>query len=115
MLIHSPPSISSGAVALSKLGLTISDYYCPYNFKSKLQLFNGLQQMQASDITRMIEKLPTGYRTVFNLYTIEGYSHKEIAAELGISINTSKSQYSRARAYLQKELAKTESSWTNER
>jgi RNA polymerase sigma-70 factor (ECF subfamily) len=53
----------------------------------------------------MIEELPTGYRIVFNMYAIDGYSHKEIAEQLGISENTSKSQLSRARTYLQKMLA----------
>jgi DNA-directed RNA polymerase specialized sigma24 family protein len=43
---------------------------------------------------------------VFNMYVIEGYSHKEIAEELNISVNTSKSQFSRARVYLQKILIK---------
>ncbi len=63
----------------------------------------------------LINQLPEGYKLVFNMFAIEGYSHKEISQELGISINTSKSQYARARAYLQKELAKIESSWTDER
>ena len=62
----------------------------------------------------LINNLPAGYRLVFNMFAIEGYSHKEIAEELSITVNTSKSQFARARAYLQKELAKTESSWTNE-
>jgi len=66
-------------------------------------------------LLKLITCLPEGYRLIFNLFAIEGYSHKEIAQELGISINTSKSQYARARAYLQKELAKTESSWTSGR
>ncbi|HMV91607.1 MAG TPA: sigma-70 region 4 domain-containing protein, partial [Cyclobacteriaceae bacterium] len=48
-------------------------------------------------------------RIVFNLYAIDGYSHKEIADQLGISENTSKSQLSRARAYLQKLL--TDNDW----
>jgi RNA polymerase sigma-70 factor (ECF subfamily) len=61
---------------------------------------NGLQQLQASDITRMIEKLPTGYRTVFNLFVVEGYSHKEIAHMLNISDNTSKTQLKKARNHL---------------
>jgi RNA polymerase sigma-70 factor (ECF subfamily) len=49
-------------------------------------------ELQAQDILNLLSKLPTGYRTVFNLYVIEGYKHREIAEELGISINTSKSQ-----------------------
>jgi RNA polymerase sigma-70 factor (ECF subfamily) len=44
------------------------------------------------DILVLLEKLPTGYRTIFNLYVVEGYKHREIADKLGISINTSKSQ-----------------------
>ncbi len=44
------------------------------------------------DLMKVLENLPTGYRTIFNLYEIEGYKHREIAEKLGISINTSKSQ-----------------------
>ena len=57
---------------------------------------------------KLIDALPSGYRIVFNLYAIDGYSHKEIAEQLGISENTSKSQLSRARVVLQKSLLKTE-------
>ena len=56
----------------------------------------------------MIGELPVGYRTVFNLYAIEGYSHKEIAGMLGISENTSKSQLSRARQHLKASLVQSE-------
>lgn len=48
--------------------------------------------LAAQDILKLLEQLPTGYRTVFNLYVIEGYKHREIAEMLGVSINTSKSQ-----------------------
>lgn len=51
-----------------------------------------------------IQALPDGYRTVFNMYVVEGYKHKEIAEILEIDINTSKSQLSRAKKYLQREL-----------
>jgi RNA polymerase sigma factor (sigma-70 family) len=51
-----------------------------------------------------INKLPNGYRTVFNLYVVEGFMHKEIADMLEIDVNTSKSQLSRAKTHLQKEL-----------
>lgn len=54
------------------------------------------------DLLRIIQQLPVGFRTVFNLFAIEGYSHKEIAEQLGITEGTSKSQYSRARTHLQK-------------
>lgn len=65
---------------------------------------NGLEQLQASDILRMIEKLPAGYRTVFNLNVVEGYSHKEIGELLGISENTSKTQLKKARHQLMNQL-----------
>jgi RNA polymerase sigma-70 factor (ECF subfamily) len=64
--------------------------------------------LQAEDLLKLIAQLPTGYRTVFNLYAIEGYSHKEIAERLNISENTSKSQLSRARTLLQKNLLVSE-------
>ncbi len=64
--------------------------------------------LEAEDLMNMIQSLPVGYRTVFNMYAIEGYSHKEIAKELGVSENTSKSQLSRARAILKQHLLKTE-------
>lgn len=64
--------------------------------------------LQAEDLMKMIESLPSGYRIVFNLYAIDGYSHKEIAEQLGITENTSKSQLSRARVALQKRLVELE-------
>jgi RNA polymerase sigma factor (sigma-70 family) len=60
--------------------------------------------LEAEDVLRLVAELPAGYRTVFNLYAIEGYNHQEIGEMLGISENTSKSQLSRARAMLIKQL-----------
>lgn len=60
------------------------------------------------DLIKLIQQLSDGYRMVFNMYAIEGYSHKEIAETLGISEGTSKSQLSRARAILQQEILKME-------
>jgi RNA polymerase sigma-70 factor (ECF subfamily) len=54
----------------------------------------------------VLNELPTGYRMVFNLYAVEGYKHKEIAEILGIDTNTSKSQYSRAKAVIRDKLEK---------
>jgi len=59
-----------------------------------------IENLSAEDLLQMLKTIPIGYRTVFNLYAIEGYSHKEIADSLGITENTSKSQYSRAKAFL---------------
>jgi len=56
-----------------------------------------LDKFNAESLLLMVQKLPLGYRTVFNLYAIEGYTHKEIAIELGISENTSKTQLRKAR------------------
>lgn len=53
---------------------------------------NVVERLESEDILGLLEGLPPGYRTVFNLYVVEGYKHREIAEELGISINTSKSQ-----------------------
>lgn len=64
--------------------------------------------LEAEDLVKMVGNLPMGYRTVFNLYAIEGYSHKEIGEQLGITVNTSKSQLSRARNMLQQILLKSE-------
>jgi RNA polymerase sigma-70 factor (ECF subfamily) len=64
--------------------------------------------LEAEDLLKLVQQLPQGYKTVFNLYAIEGYSHKEIADMLQISENTSKSQLSRARALLQQYLLSTE-------
>lgn len=60
--------------------------------------------VSAEAIYAAILDLPTGYRTVFNLYVMEGYSHEEIAQQLGISTGTSKSQLSKARQMLQQTL-----------
>jgi len=62
---------------------------------------SGLNTMQ---LLEMIQELPEGCQVVFNLFAIEGYSHKEIAEMLGISEGTSKSQYARARSLLQNRL-----------
>ena len=62
--------------------------------------------MQAKQVVECIRMLPLGYRTVLNLYAIEGYSHKEIAGMLEIEESTSRSQYTRAKAMLEEILLK---------
>ncbi|WP_215224490.1 RNA polymerase sigma factor [Echinicola shivajiensis] len=61
--------------------------------------------LEANELMEMIGELPIGYKTVFNLYAIEGYAHAEISELLGITENTSKSQLSRARALLKQKIA----------
>ena len=63
-----------------------------------------LREMETEELLKCIRRLPVGYRTVLNLFAIEGYSHREIAQMLGINENTSRSQYSRAKSQLLKML-----------
>ena len=65
---------------------------------------DALDRLSATEIFQMILRLPEGYRAVFNLYSLEGWSHKEISIQLGISEGTSRSQLSKARSLLQKML-----------
>ncbi len=62
--------------------------------------------LEEADILNLIQSMPNGYRMVFNMYAVEGYSHQEIATKLKISEGTSKSQLARARQYLQREIIK---------
>lgn len=66
--------------------------------------WNVLDQLAEKDIIQLVQELSPGYRSVFNMYVIEGYSHKEIGELLGISEGTSKSQLARAKAILQKKV-----------
>ncbi len=65
-----------------------------------------LSQMSAEDIMRLVDKLPDGYKLVFNLFVVEGFKHEEIAEMLKISVGTSKSQLFKAKNML-KELLQT--------
>jgi RNA polymerase sigma-70 factor (ECF subfamily) len=69
-------------------------------------------QLDFEILLKALDLMPIGYRTVFNLYVIEGYKHKEIAKELGISINTSKSQLRLAKERIRKILKKQQISIT---
>ena len=65
---------------------------------------SALDVLSAEELNKMVQRLPDGYRIVFNLYVIEGYNHKEIGERLGISPGTSKSQLFKAKKMLQKKL-----------
>ena len=60
--------------------------------------------LEVQDLLTLIRKLPEGFRMVFNMYAIEGYTHKEISKALNISEGTSKSQLSRARSWLKEKI-----------
>ncbi|MCQ2182319.1 MAG: sigma-70 family RNA polymerase sigma factor [Bacteroidales bacterium] len=62
---------------------------------------SAIEKIGYKDLLKMVGELPPGFRTVFNMYVIEGYSHKEISEELGVSETTSRSQLQRARTLLQ--------------
>ena len=65
---------------------------------------DAVRQLTTTELLEQIQALPAGFRTVFNLFAIEGYGHKEIAEMLNISEGTSKSQYARAKIWLQKRI-----------
>ena len=65
-------------------------------------------KMRVEELMKLIQEMPQGYRTVFNLYAIEGYTHQEIADELGVTESTSKTQFRKARTYLMKIIGERE-------
>ena len=69
---------------------------------------NIFQNLAANELLKLLQQLPPGYRTVFNLYAIEGYTHREIAVTLNIKEGTSKSQLAKARYTLQKMIKEVE-------
>ena len=74
----------------------------------KAEATTQLQNIGYKDLMKLITQLPPGFRTVFNMYAIEGYSHKEIGDILGISETTSRTQLSRARLWLQNKIKEIE-------
>lgn len=68
----------------------------------------GFDNLNAKELLALLDKLPAGYRTVFNLYAIEGYSHKEIGEVMGIDEGTSRSQLAKSRKALQEMIEKLE-------
>lgn len=84
-------------------GFQVQDYSIDYD------------NLHVEDIMNLIQSMPNGYKLVFNLFEIEGYSHAEIAEMLEVSVNTSKSQLLKARKYLQKRIGfKVEEIYENE-
>lgn len=66
---------------------------------------NGIvSDLAAEDLLNLIDSLPVGYKTIFNLFAVEGFGHREIAGMLGISENTSKTQYFKAKAAIREHL-----------
>ena len=74
----------------------------------KTEIAGQIEKIGYKELMDIVMSLPTGFRTVFNMYAVEGYSHKEIGEILGISEVTSRTQYSRARALLQNKIKELE-------
>ena len=69
--------------------------------KDEMMYDDVFEELSARDLIKLMQELPPRYRMVFNLYAIEGYTHKEISEMMGISVGTSKSNLSRGRQFLQ--------------
>ena len=76
--------------------------------KMKADIPSQGQDIGYKELMKLVMELPPGFRTVFNMYAIEGYSHKEIGEVLGISETTSRTQLSRARLWLQNKIKEIE-------
>lgn len=74
----------------------------------KTETVSQLQNIGYKDLMKLIATMPAGFRTVFNLYAVEGFTHKDIGEMLGISETTSRTQLSRARAWLQNKIKEIE-------
>ena len=77
-----------------------------YDYSVEQIVFDDLiiSEISASELLRLVQELPNGLRIVFNLFAIEGYSHKEIAEMLRVTESTSRSQYVRAKQLLQRRI-----------
>jgi RNA polymerase sigma factor (sigma-70 family) len=105
-----------GWVRRTMVNTAINYYKKQLKFQKEVELTGGislatkkddvLSTLSMEELLKIIQELPVGYRTVFNLYAIEGYNHREIGVMLGISENTSKSQFFRARLSIQQVLEK---------
>ncbi len=78
------------------------------SFNSADNSENAISKINEKDLLKIIGLLPSGYKYVFNMFAIEGYSHKEIADSLGIEESTSRSQYSKAKKFLQDKITQIE-------
>ena len=82
----------------------LNRFFDEYDDKMEDTGSSALEKISADELLACIAELPHGFRTIFNLYAIEGYSHAEIAAILKIKESTSRSQFTRARQLLQKNI-----------
>ncbi len=103
-------AVNESLMALRKRKMMIVDINEAFTVKDESNM-DISELLEYEELLSILDHLPTGYRTVFNLYVIEGYKHREIAEKLGISINTSKSQLILAKKRLQEILNKKKQSF----
>ena len=81
---------------------------CALEYLRKSELIqpdsSAISDMSAAELMNLVKELPVGFRTVFNMFAIEGYSHKESSEMLNITESTSRSQYTRAKQLLQRRI-----------
>jgi RNA polymerase sigma-70 factor (ECF subfamily) len=76
------------------------------DYQDQVVSSKAISNLSEKELLKLIQQLPDGYRMVFNLYVIEGYSHKEIGDKLNISESTSRSQLAKSRKWMQHEITK---------
>jgi RNA polymerase sigma factor (sigma-70 family) len=96
-------NMSINKIRATKINDTIDNEHLEISYDD-----HGFEMLNAKELLDMLQKLPVGYRTVFNLFAIEGFSHKEIADAMGIDEGTSRSQLAKARKALQELIEQNE-------
>jgi len=92
--------INTNLEFIRKKRLKIEDIN-PNDFQFSSTNNEPIEHMSLQELVRVLQELPIGYRSVFNLYVLEGYTHKEIAETLNISLSTSKTQLMKAKRMMQ--------------
>ncbi|NMN38323.1 RNA polymerase sigma factor [Pedobacter sp. SG918] len=101
--------ITNTAIDYYRANLKFADHVDILDHENIAQVSSVYDKLAYHDLLALVQKLSAGYRTVFNLFAIDGYTHEEIAEMLGISVGTSKSNLFKARQKLQEMLKATES------
>lgn len=92
-------TINTNLEQIRRNKMKIEDLETVINSSELRDTFDVISSMQLAEIIKEIQKMPVGYRTVFNLYFIEGYNHKEIGQLLGVTESTSKTQLMKSKSY----------------
>ena len=100
--------ITNTAIDYYRANLKFADHVDILDHENIAQVSSVYDKLAYHDLLALVQKLSTGYRTVFNLFAIDGYTHEEIAEMLGISVGTSKSNLFKARQKLQEMLKATD-------